>query len=56
MKWFSKTTKYFCTGTGFYAIPLEYFRKEKNSSLQLIYLNPGSDNGSAIPFKFQYHT
>jgi predicted alpha/beta superfamily hydrolase len=40
---------------GFYPLRLEYFQKDANPGLQLIYLKPGTENPSPIPFKYQYH-
>lgn len=40
---------------GFYPVRLEFFKKDKNSSLQLIYLLPGTDNAIPVPYKFQYN-
>jgi hypothetical protein len=40
---------------GFYPVRLEYFQKDEGYNLQLIYLIPGMENGTRIPFRFQYH-
>jgi predicted alpha/beta superfamily hydrolase len=39
---------------GFYPIRLEYFEKEGNAALQLIYLTPGADDARPIPAEVQY--
>lgn len=40
---------------GFYPIRLEYFQKNGDMNLQLLYLAPGKEDPSAIPFKYQYN-
>lgn len=40
---------------GFYPVRLEYFQKDANPGLGLLYLKPGAQEPSSIPFKFQYH-
>jgi hypothetical protein len=40
---------------GFYPIRLEYFQKDESSSLQLLYLTPGTQNPTTIPFNYQYY-
>jgi predicted alpha/beta superfamily hydrolase len=40
---------------GFYPVRIEYFQKNDNSSLQLLYLIPDTENATNIPFKFQYN-
>jgi predicted alpha/beta superfamily hydrolase len=40
---------------GFYPIRLEYFQKDGNMNLQLLYLAPGKEDASTIPFESQYY-
>jgi predicted alpha/beta superfamily hydrolase len=40
---------------GFYPFRLEYFQKDADPALQLIYLKPGAENPTPIPYKYQYH-
>jgi hypothetical protein len=40
---------------GFYPLRLEYFQKDANPGLQLMYLKPGAGIPASIPFKNQYH-
>lgn len=40
---------------GFYPVRLEYFQKDESSSLQLLYLTPGTQNATTIPFNYQYY-
>lgn len=40
---------------GFYPVRLEYFQKEADPAIQLIYLKPGAEDPSSIPFKYLYH-
>jgi predicted alpha/beta superfamily hydrolase len=40
---------------GFYPVRLEYFQKDADPSLQLIYLKPGAENPAPVPYKHQYH-
>jgi predicted alpha/beta superfamily hydrolase len=40
---------------GFYPVRLEYFQKDADPALQLIYLKPGVENPTSVPYKYQYH-
>jgi predicted alpha/beta superfamily hydrolase len=40
---------------GFYPVRLEYFQKDADPSLQLIYLKPGAENPAPVPYRFLYH-
>lgn len=40
---------------GFYPIRLEYFQTEENHNLQLIYLAPGANDPTPVPFKYRYY-
>ena len=40
---------------GFYPVRLEYFQKDADPALQLIYLKPAAGNPTPIPYKYQYH-
>jgi hypothetical protein len=40
---------------GFYPVRIEYFEKDESSVLQLIYVEPGTENGTRFPFKYQYN-
>jgi hypothetical protein len=43
---------------GFYPIRVEYFQKEGDSDLQLLYLTPGISDIKKlvpVPFELQYH-
>jgi hypothetical protein len=41
---------------GFYPIRIDYFKKDTDSNLQVLYLTPGTQNPTSIPFTLQYHT
>ena len=41
---------------GFYPVRVEYFQKDENNSLQLLYFNPETmKNPTSVPFKYQYY-
>ena len=40
---------------GFYPVRIEYFQKDESSVLQLFYLDPGTENATRFPFKYQYY-
>jgi hypothetical protein len=40
---------------GFYPVRIEYFQKDEGSVLQLFYLEPGTENPTRFPFRYQYH-
>jgi hypothetical protein len=40
---------------GFYPVRIEYFQKDEGSVLQLFYLEPGTQNPTRFPFRYQYH-
>ncbi len=53
----SETTKSFIIPLekGFYPVRVEYFQKDANPALQLIYLKPGAGDPTPIPYKYMYH-
>jgi hypothetical protein len=53
----SETTKSFIIPLekGFYPVRVEYFQKDANPALQLIYLKPGAGDPAPIPYKYMYH-
>lgn len=40
---------------GFYPIRVDYFKKNEDSNLQLLYLTPGTQNPTTIPFNLQFY-
>ena len=40
---------------GFYPVRVEYFQKDANPGLQLIYLKPGAGDPTPIPSRYLYH-
>lgn len=40
---------------GFYPVRVEYFQKDENSVLQLLYMNTEMENPTGVPFKYQYY-
>lgn len=40
---------------GFYPVRVEYFQKDANPALQLIYLKPGAGDPTPIPYRYLYH-
>jgi predicted alpha/beta superfamily hydrolase len=40
---------------GFYPIRIDYFKKDADSNLQVLYLTPGTQNPTSIPFNLQYY-
>jgi len=40
---------------GFFPVRIEYFQKDENSVLQLLYVDPGTENPTSFPLKYQYY-
>ncbi|OGL45746.1 MAG: hypothetical protein A2W05_10015 [Candidatus Schekmanbacteria bacterium RBG_16_38_10] len=40
---------------GFYPVRIEYFQKDESSILQLLYVEPETENATRVPFKYQYY-
>ena len=40
---------------GFYPVRIEYFQKDGDRVLQLLYVDPGTENATRFPFRYRYH-